>query len=283
MKLKAVYGSAEEIPEGYADLYTERNGQWEFTGLEGVKTQADIDRIQSALTKERKDHKEAKDKLAAFADIDPEAVHTMETELESAKAQLEAINKDGRIDETKLEPIIAARVKQATGPLERDKSNLERRIEKLTGEKTAAETEVGNLKQSIVTGGIERQVRDAAAGDKVLSSALDDVAYRGLRVFEQTEDGRVITKDIPGVVPGLSVKEWLADLKDKAPHFWPLSAGGGSGGGEGGRVTGKSNPWSKEGWNVTAQGAYLTAHGEAKAKTLAESVGSKIGATKAAA
>jgi hypothetical protein len=279
MKLKAVYGSQEEIPEGYAELFTERNGQWEFSGLEGVKTQADIDRIQSALTKERKDHKETKDKLAVYADIDPEAVHTMSTELESAKAQLEAINKDGRIDEAKLEPIIAARVKQAVGPLERDKANLERRIEKLTGEKAAVEQEVGNLKTSIVLGGIERTVKDAATNDKVLPSALDDIAYRASRVFEQTEDGRVITKDVPGVVPGLSPKEWLADLKEKAPHFWPPSVGGGSGGG-GGSPTGKGNPWSKDGWNITAQGAYVKAHGAAKASSLAESVGSKLGATK---
>lgn len=281
MKLKAIYASAEDIPEGFADLYTERNGQWEFTGLEGVKTQADIDRVQSALTKERADHKAAKEALKAFEGIDPQEVETLRTSLEEKTAQLEAINKNGTLDETKLEPIIAARLKQATAPLERDKANLERKLETANKQIAEKDGEVTNLKTSITTGGIERAIKDAAATDKVIASAIDDVAMRGIRVFEQTEDGRIITKDLPGVTPGLTVKEWLADMKDKSPHWWPLSNGSGANGGNGGgNFGGKNNPWSKDGWNVTKQGQYLTQNGEAKAKALAESVGSKIGATK---
>lgn len=280
MKLKTIYDSAEEIPEGYADLYTERNGKWEFTGVEGVKTQGDIDRVQAALTKERTDHKAAKEALKKFEGIDPEEVETMRTDLESKTAQLDAINKDGRIDETKLEPIIAARVKQATGPLERDKANLERQLDaqkKLVGEK---DSEVLTLKTSITTDGIERTVRDVAVAEKVVAHALDDVALRALRIFEKTEDNRIITKDVPGVTPGLSPKEWLNDMKEKAPHWWPVSQGSGSKGSGPGNVSGANNPWSKAGWNLTKQGQYVTTNGIDKAKTLAESVGSSIGATK---
>ena len=49
--------------------------------------------------KEKADHKAAKDKLVAFDGIDPEVHHTMVTELEETKAQLEAVKKDGTIDE----------------------------------------------------------------------------------------------------------------------------------------------------------------------------------------
>lgn len=280
MKLKTFYDNAEDIPEGYADLYTEKNGKWELTGIEGVKTQGDIDRIQGALTKERNDHRATKDELKKFEGIDPEQVHANETALEEAKAQLDAINKDGRIDEAKLEPIIAARVKQAVAPIERDKANLERKLE--AANKTIADKdgEVVTLKTSITTGTIERTVRDAAVADKVQATALDDVVMRAARVFEQTEDGRTITRDVPGVTPGLTPKEWLTDMKDKAPHWWPASVGGGAGGGGGGNVSGANNPWSKAGWNLTKQGQYVVAHGEAKAKQLAESVGSYVGATK---
>jgi hypothetical protein len=42
----------------------------------------------------------------------------------------------------------------------------------------------------------------------------------------------------------------------------------------------KSNPWSKEGWNVSAQGRLVTAIGEAKAAKIADAAGCKIGSTK---
>jgi hypothetical protein len=281
MKLKTIYDSQDDIPEGYADLYTERNGKWELTGIEGVKTPADVERVQEALRKEKADHKITKTELAAFEGIDPAKVAENETALESATAQLEAINKDGRIDETKLEPIIAARVKQATAPLERDKAALERQLDAQKKIVTERDGEVGNLKSSITTDKIERQIRDAAAEAKLVPTAILDAVLQGTRVFEQTEDGRTITKDVAGVTPGLTPKEWLKDMEGKAPHWWPVSVGSGARGGSGGGPNSRANnPWSKEAWNLTAQGRYVTEHGEEKAKTLAESVGSKIGATK---
>lgn len=283
MKLKTIYDSADQIPEGYADLYTERNGKFELTGIEGVKTQADVDRVQSALTKERTDHKQAKEALKAFEGLDPVAVATQATKLEEVTAQLEAINKDGRIDEAKLEPIIAARVKQAVAPIERDKTNLERQLDaqkKTTAEK---EGEVFTLKSSITSGNIERQIRDAAVDAKLVSFAVGDAVLEGTRVFEQTEDGRTITKDVFGVTPGLTPKEWLKDMQDKKPHWWPASVGGGARGGTGPGGSRAGNPWTKENWNLTKQGAYVREHGEEKARAAAESAGVTLGATRPAA
>jgi len=45
MGLEAIHKTLEEIPEQYRDLYSERNGQFELTGISGVKTQADVDRL----------------------------------------------------------------------------------------------------------------------------------------------------------------------------------------------------------------------------------------------
>lgn len=286
MRLKTIYDTAEEIPEGYADLYTERNGRWELTGVEGVKTQADIDRVQAALVKERNDHKITKQALTPFEGLDPEAIAAQAHKLEEVTAQLEAINSDGRVDEAKLEPIIAARIKQAVAPLERDKSNLERQLD--AQKKTVADkdTEVSTLRTSITTGEIERNIREAAAEAKVQPTAIFDAVRYGREVFEKTDDGRIITKDVSGVVPGLTPKEWFKDMADKAPHWWPASVGGGSqGGGGGGRGTygGANNPWSKEGWNLTKQGAIVRQLGETKAGEIAAQAGAKIGDTKPAA
>lgn len=284
MKLKTIYDTEEDIPEGFADLYTERNGKWELTGIEGVKTQADVERVQEALRKEKVDHKATKTKLDVFDGLDPDEVAAQATALEEANAKLEAIGNGNGIDETKIEPIIAARLKAATAPLERKVTSLETQIE--NGKKTIAEREgeVSGLKLSITMDNIERHVRDAAIAAKVQTSALDDVVLRANRIFERDDAGKILTKDVAGTTPGLTAKEWLKDMEEKAPHWWPASVGGGSGkdgtGPSGGRA---NNPWSKEAWNLTKQGALVRELGEVKAAELAARVGSKLGATKPAA
>lgn len=282
--LKTVYATAEEIPAGYEALYTERNGQWELTGVVGVKTQADIDRLTLALTKERNDHKIAKAALLPFEGLDPEVVASQASELEEVKAQLDAIKADGTIDEAKLEPIIAARVAQRVAPVEREKVSLSRQLDAAKTALTAKDGEVLGLKSTIVTGNVERAIRDAAIAAKVLPTAVVDAVMHGKSVFEVTEDNRIITKDNVGVTPGLTPVEWLKDQVEKAPHWWPPSVGGGSQGGGPAKsgYAGANNPWSKAGWNMTKQGALVRQLGEVKAGEIAAQVGSKIGDTKPA-
>lgn len=286
MKLKTVYGTAEEIPEGYADLYSERNGQFELTGVEGVKTQADIDRVSESLRKERGDHKATKDKFSAFAELDPNEVHEKLENYDNLVEQNEALKAGGgKLDEEKLEPIINARIKQAIGPLEREKVSLQKQLGDKDKKLVEKDGEVNTLKGTITSGTVERAIRDAAAEAKVLAPAISDAVLNGQRVFELTDDGRVVTRDVPGVTPGLTPKEWLKDKQESAPHWWPTSIGGGSrgGGGPNGNVSGADNPWTKEGWNVTKQGQYYKTHGEEKATAMAARAGVKLGSTKPAA
>lgn len=282
--LQTVYATREEIPEGYEALYTERNGQWELTGVKGVKTQADIDRIQTALVKERNDHKTTKASLTAFDGLDPEVAAAQAAELEETKAQLAAIKADGSIDETKLEPIIAARVAQKVAPIEREKNTLSRQLAEKDKLITAKDGEVSGLRTTIVTGNIERAIRDAAVEAKLIPTAVVDAVMHGKSTFELTEDGRIITKDGTGATPGLSPKEWLTDMQQKAPHWWPASVGGGSqgAGGPKGTYTGGNNPWTKAGWNVTKQGALVTQLGAVKATEIAAQAGCKLGDTRPA-
>jgi hypothetical protein len=281
--LKTVYATREEIPEGYDALYTERNGQWELTGITGVKTEADIARIQAALVKERNDHKATRTSLSAFEGLDPEVVSAQAIELEETKAQLAAIKNDGTIDETKLEPIIAARVAQRIAPLERDLRGVNAKLLDKDKLLAAKDGEVGQLRTTIVTGNVERAIRDAAIEAKLLPTAVVDAVMHGRATFEVTEDGRIITKDGSGATPGLSPKEWLKDMQEKAPHWWAPSVGGGSAGGGGGgpkgTYGGANNPWSAAGWNMTKQGALVRQLGEPKAAEIAAQAGSKIGAT----
>ena len=45
VKIKTAYDTVEEIPEGFGELYAERNGKFELIGVDGIKTQSDIDNI----------------------------------------------------------------------------------------------------------------------------------------------------------------------------------------------------------------------------------------------
>ena len=279
-KLKTLYEKQEEIPDGYGELYVEKSGKWELTGIEGVKTQADLDRLNAALVKERTDHKAVKDKLTKFGDVDPDTLPATMEQLNEANARLATLTAEGKIDESKVTERITAAVTSAVGPLQRDKQALERKLE--AEAKKTAEAKAANdaLQLSIKQERIRAQIRDAAIAAKVLPTAIDDAVLVGERMFDFTDDGRLITKNDAGVTPGLDPKEWAKDMMEKRPHWWPVSVGGGSRGGTGGGVNDKDNPWSATGWSITRQGQAVTELGLAKAGELAARAGSRIGATK---
>ena len=67
MTLKAIVDSLDDIPDGIKESYTERNGKYELQ-VEGMKTQADLDRISTALAKERNDHRVLRERFAPLGD-----------------------------------------------------------------------------------------------------------------------------------------------------------------------------------------------------------------------
>lgn len=282
IKIKALYEKAEDIPAGYADLYVERQGKFELVGVEGVKTQADIDRIQEGLRKEKADHKATKEALTKFGDLDPEKAAAAVEELAEANAKLAAVAKDGKIDEGAVQERIEAAVTRAVGPLQRDKKTLENQLsakEKVIAEK---EGEIGSLQTTMKRGRIEGILRNTAIDGKVLATAIDDAVMVGATMFEEV-DGKLVTKDGMGITPGLEPKEWVKDMQEKRPHWWPASQGGNSHGGKAPLGSNADNPWSAAGWNLTNQGKYVVQHGAAKAAEAAKSVGSYVGATRAPA
>ena len=72
MELSAVYETLEEIPEQFRELYAEKNNQWELAGIDGVATQASVDRLRESLQKEREAHKDTKRKLSIWDGWDKE-------------------------------------------------------------------------------------------------------------------------------------------------------------------------------------------------------------------
>ena len=281
VKLKTIYEKQEDIPEGFNELFTEKNGKFELTAVEGVKTQADIDRVNAALVKERNDHKVVREKLQQFGEVDPATLPVLQEELAEAKAKLEALSAEGNDQTLKVQAQIDAAVNRAVGPITREKESLARQVDAAKKAVAEKELEVGKLQADIASEHTRLAIRDAAIAAKVLPTAIDDAVLVGESMFE-TVDGKLLTKGDKGITPGLSPKEWAKEMEEKRPHWFPTSVGGGAQGGKGGGSSVKDNPFSAEGWSVTKQGQLYKENPE-KAAQLAERAGVKIGAVRPAA
>lgn len=268
MALKAILDTLEGIDTHFHELYTERNGKFELTGIEGVKTQADVDRLQTALTKERNDHKVVKDKFAPLANYDiTEVLGKLDrfSELEEAAR--------GKLDDTKIEELVGKRIGSKLGPVERERDTYKTQL-------AEASSRIQQYEARETQRTIFDKIREAATSAKILPEAMEDALLLAERVFEVTEEGRVVTKDNVGVTPGIEASVWFNELQTKRPHWWGPSIGGGAGGS---KTPGSgNNPWTAEHWNLTEQGKVLTTN-RSRAEQLAKSAGTSIGGPKPAA
>lgn len=272
MELELIYETKDDIPSGYEALFTERDGKWHLTGVKGIKTQGDIDRLQTALTKERNDHKKTKETLQKFGNHDAEQLANDLDELEELRALKESGGLGNGASEEKINALVEQRIQRKLAPLQRELEKTKTKLAEAEGQVNELSTEKKRTKISSVTSAVAREL-------KVLDTAVDDVILYAERLFELDDSGNVVARDGVGLAPGMTPKEWLADMQKARPHWWPASQGGGGRGDRGG-AAGDPNPWTKEHWSITAQGEYVKKHGEAKARAAAEAVGSKLGATK---
>lgn len=268
MPIKLEYATKDELPDTFAELYTEKDGKFVLTGVEGLKTQQDIDRIHGSLVKERNDHKTLKTTYSFLEGQDLAIVQdrlSKYEELEAAAA--------GKIPEDKLNSLVEARLTGKLAPLERDRKALADKV-------TAYEAETTGLKGAILTRDINDSVRTSALAAKVVDTALEDVLLIAGNVFTKTEDGRIVTKDeLAGVPGGLDAAAWLNEMKEKRPHWWPASEGAGGKGGN--RENGGSaNPWRADNWNMTEQTKIVREKGIEAATRLAQAAGSSVGSVR---
>jgi len=61
--LELTYDNADAIPSGFEDLYTESDGVFRLTNVNGLQTDDNVSRLETALAKEREAHKATKEKF----------------------------------------------------------------------------------------------------------------------------------------------------------------------------------------------------------------------------
>lgn len=235
--LKFIYTSADEIPEGMADHYTESNGKFVLNCEGAVPT--------SRLDEFRQTNIDLKKKVEAFGDLDPVKVK----EIMAKADEIEAA--------------------KATTP-EKIKEEVDKRVAKM---KEEHDRELDGLRTKLTTTETQLAARtiDAAlieAGGEfgLRTTAHDDAVARGRAMF-RLEDGQPVAYKGDEKLYGkdgspLSPREFIEGLTKAAPHLFEPSEGGGAGGsggggGGGGRMPEGGNPWMKETFNLTKQAQIL--------------------------
>lgn len=279
LNLQLSYDKQDDIPEAHRELFTEQNGKWNLTGITGLKTQADVDRVQRNLEAEREAHKKTKDRLRPIQFDGHSVVEMSDDQLKGAIEALDGYDElktkaetAGKLNEEQIAQIVESRIKTRLAPVEREKKELAEKLQ-------AAETQVTTYQAGERRRTIHDKVREARVGAKVVDTAEPDILLLAEQMFDIAEDGRVITKEGNGVTPGITPDIWFSEMQPKRPHWWPPSEGGGARGGKGGNGT-ANNPWSADNWNMTAQGAYVMQHGAEKAQQMAKLAGTTLGGPK---
>jgi hypothetical protein len=265
--LEAVRDSIDDLPEELKSEYVQ-GADGKFTlQVTGMKTQADFDRVQGALTKERTDHSALKTRIKD---------HFGEEKFEDVRAKLDRIPEleaaaEGKMDDEKINQIVEGRLRTKLAPIERERDQLKSQVAEKDGK-------IGELTAAEKRRTIRDAVREAATKAKVAPEALDDALMLGDAILEVREDdGKVVVKDNVGFTPGIEPSVLFTDLQSKKPHWFGPSGGGGANGNRGGGVGG-TNPFTGDNWNMTEQGKLMRSD-PAKADQLARAAGHKDAAT----
>ena len=252
MTIKAILDKIDEAPELLRDHYVEANGKW-LLQVDGVKTQADVDKVLAAKTKEVSEHattkvalKTATDKLATLGDDVEARLQRLQT--------LDALGYSTAAEDVQriAEALSTAKAATATAKLSGDLTTV-------STERDAAVAENATLKARIAEREITSAIRDAATASRVLPQAIDALTRLGKSEFKLV-DGNPQTED------GRDVATWLEGMKQATPFMWPLAQGAGAQGAHSGGdiIAPTNNPFSNESWNVTRQGELLRMKSDAR-------------------
>jgi len=255
-KFKAVYESEEDLPESIdpRELYVERDGKF-VLDAEGVKTLVDVEKLQTALKKEREEHRGTKLKMKAFGDLTPEAVTEMQDELEELRA---APGQKGRPSDETIQKLVDARVAK-------EKRELEKQLKTLSEERATLLAERDELKGRDKKRRLKDTIVELTRGEKGLKirpEALEDAELYAERMFVENEDGAFVTREGAGVEPGLSPRELFVAIQTdgKRPHWFMETQGAGAQGGrpQGGAHKGP-NPFDKKTFSISEASAMMKA------------------------
>lgn len=168
--------------------------------------------------------KESGETLKRYEGIDPDAVRSiLQRFSDDEEAKLIA---SGKIDEV------------LTKRTERMKSSYEQETAKERQAREAAEQRAEKFTRRV----LENSIRAEATAAGIHQHAVDDALLRAQGVFQLDDEGNPVAAEGVFGKDGkpLTLKEWLAEMKDKAPHWFLQPKGSGAPGSGGQQRGGKA-------------------------------------------
>jgi len=275
MPLELQYTDQAKIPEGQRDFYIESDGVFKLD-VPGIKTQSDFDNYADALKKRFADASAdfSKHNNAGLNRDDVVGI------IDGALQKFTSNQSGGSGDkgDGKGEG-------QGSGDVSARLHDLERNLASVTGELDKAKQERDDAINQRESTTIRNQLTQAVAKSGVIPDGVGNLVTLVESNFEMAQDGSAVTKLDAGngVSPNQNPADFLTALARQKEYrmYWPPSEGtgadGSGGGGGGGGDTGKGNPWTKAGWNITNQ-SKLYSSNKADAERLMQAAGVKLGA-----
>lgn len=243
MPLPISVDSRDGIPEGMEEHYQETESGAFKLDLDGnIKTQDDIDALETVVQKERNLRREAEKQAKKLPeDFDPEEWQRLK-ELEAKQDKGKSSKKDDA-ELQRLQDKYEARLEEANSKVEKYQSTLYNRLKEQDLEKHLRRSNVAEQFLPAVKAMLKDQVKIIEEDDDI--KAVAGVAEKDLGTF---------------------VEEWAKSDEGKAYVSAPDTSGGGSRKGSGGGVgTVKSKADLK---NETEKSKYVKEHGLAAFRAL---------------
>jgi hypothetical protein len=250
MALKYQIESIEDLPEPVREHYREEGGKW-FLDAEGLKPQADLDRVTNALTAERKEKKEYKDKAAVwetrFTGKTPDEIFAQLDRIPLLEAESQ-----GKVDAKRLQEITETTVKQRMAPLEHENVRLKQEL-------TEHLQQIAEFKANDRRRTLHDAVRSIAVKEGFHETAYANgegtLMLLAERNFTIDDAGDVIVAEGSKLLtPGLRLREALVEVKNIYPYLVKGSMGGGAAGSNGANGS-TNNPFKQN--NKTVRGQFM--------------------------
>lgn len=225
-----IYDTEETVPADLkADAVKNDDGKFVVNVVPASKLKEFRDNNVN-LSKKVTDLEKVETTYKALVGEKPDEFMTNLSELKSIAQQV----KDGKLKGTDT---ITREVETRTQEMKETHAAQIREAATKYGDLEAKYGELGSRHNRSI---VDREVTNAALAKDVgvNATALPDVLTRANTLFSVTEEGKLVAKDGDAVIFGadgvssMSPVEWMAKLKEDAPHLFAQSSGGGANGGE---------------------------------------------------
>lgn len=223
------YQTLDQVPEGLREFASETDGKVKVSVVAKVK----LDEFREnnvKLSQERDALKTAVEKARTVFGEDFDAAAKEFGDLRGVAQRV----KDGELVENKgLDEALAERTKQMREGYESQVTERAREANAWKEKATALDT---RLKRTFIDRAITDVVLDSKSG--VEPKAVTDILGRAYSIFQVSDDGKLTPKNGDAILYGadgaspMTPAEWVATLKDAAPHYFKGSSGGGASGGD---------------------------------------------------